>query len=122
MWKPRQLTTLWASTACNRGRFTYYYYYYSVDARVHDEPWPLFYSFLIITQSVDSSDGVSVRSKAATYTGQHICRQTSMPRMGFAPTTLAFVRVKIVHALDLVATVIGNCCTYLVLFSSDISK
>jgi hypothetical protein len=34
--------------------------------------------------------------------------QTSMPRVGFEPTIPAFERAKIVHALDLAATVIGG--------------
>jgi hypothetical protein len=33
--------------------------------------------------------------------------QTSMPRVGFEPTTPMLERVKIVHAADRVATVIG---------------
>jgi hypothetical protein len=34
--------------------------------------------------------------------------QTSTPRVGFEPTIPVFQRAKIVHALDRVATVIGN--------------
>jgi hypothetical protein len=34
--------------------------------------------------------------------------QTSMPRVGFEPTIPAFVRAKMVHALDRAATVIGE--------------
>jgi hypothetical protein len=33
--------------------------------------------------------------------------QTSMPQVGFEPTTPVFERAKTVHALDRVATVIG---------------
>jgi hypothetical protein len=39
---------------------------------------------------------------------QNKLRQTSMPRMGFEPTTPAFERAKTVHALDRATTVIGT--------------
>jgi hypothetical protein len=38
--------------------------------------------------------------------------QTSMPRVGFEPTTSVFERAKTVHSLDLAATVIDNDKTY----------
>jgi FAD synthase len=38
--------------------------------------------------------------------------QTSMPRVGFEPTIPAFERAKAVHALDRVATVIGQMFLY----------
>jgi hypothetical protein len=38
--------------------------------------------------------------------------QTSMPRVGFEPTTPAFKRAKTVHALDRAATVIGEYCIH----------
>jgi hypothetical protein len=44
-------------------------------------------------------------------------RQTNMPRGGFKPMFPVFERAKMVHALDRVATMIGNVTTY----RSDIS-
>jgi hypothetical protein len=41
--------------------------------------------------------------------------QTSMPRVGFEPTNSVFDRVKTVHAVDCVATVIGGILTQLAL-------
>jgi hypothetical protein len=35
-------------------------------------------------------------------------KQTSMPRMGYEPTTPVFERAKTVHALDRAATAIGH--------------
>jgi hypothetical protein len=51
-------------------------------------------------------DGGSAYRKTATYT-QNKRKQTCMPRVRFEPTIPAFERDKIVHALDLAATVIG---------------
>jgi len=59
--------------------------------------------------------GGSARSKASTYTGQHNTTQhntekrihISMPREGFEPTIPAFMRPKIVRALDGAATGTG---------------
>jgi hypothetical protein len=55
-------------------------------------------------------DAGSALRKAATYTQyntQNKRRQTSMPEVGFDPTTPVFERTKTVHALDGAATVIG---------------
>jgi hypothetical protein len=38
--------------------------------------------------------------------------QTSVPRVGFEPTTSVFERAKMVHALDRAAPVIGPYLTY----------
>jgi hypothetical protein len=54
-----------------------------------------------------SLDEWSARRKAATYTGQHKRRQTSMPLAGFEPTIPAFKGAKTFHALDPAATVTG---------------
>jgi hypothetical protein len=50
-----------------------------VGATVHDEPWPLFYSFLII-QTVGRAPwvGESAHRKATTYTGQHTHRKNAV--------------------------------------------
>jgi hypothetical protein len=51
-------------------------------------------------------DGGSARRMAATYTQtQNKCTQTSMPRVGFEPTTPVFERARAVHALYCDATV-----------------
>jgi hypothetical protein len=54
---------------------------------------------------IHSLDGGSARRKTATYT-QNKPIQTSMPWVGFKPTTPSFERTKTVHALDRAATVI----------------
>jgi hypothetical protein len=43
---------------------------------------------------------------------QNKLTQTSMPQVGFEPTTPVFERAKIVHALDSAATVIGDFTSY----------
>jgi hypothetical protein len=52
-------------------------------------------------------DGASACRKASTYT-QNKPTQTSMPPVGFEPTTPVFERVKTVHALDRAATVMAH--------------
>jgi hypothetical protein len=52
-------------------------------------------------------DGGSASRKAATYT-QNKFTQTSMPLLGFEPTTTALERAKTIHALDRAATVIES--------------
>jgi hypothetical protein len=67
-----------------------------------------FFSFLILyTISRISLDRGSARRKAATYT-QNKRTQTSIPWVGFEPTTPAFEQAKTIHALDRAATVIGG--------------
>jgi hypothetical protein len=54
---------------------------------------------------------ISTVARPATYTGQHRQKKrehTSMPRVGFEPTTPVLERAKTFHALDCVATVTGN--------------
>jgi hypothetical protein len=53
----------------------------------------------------DSLDGRSARRKVTTYT-QNKRKQTSLPRVEFAPTIPVLERAKTVHALDLAVTVI----------------
>jgi hypothetical protein len=70
-------------------------------------PWPLLQFLNPIHSRQDSLDGESARLKAATYT-QNKRTQTSMPRVGFEPTTPVFERAKTVHALGRAVTVIGH--------------
>jgi hypothetical protein len=54
-------------------------------------------------------DGGSARRKATTSTQtQNKDTQTSMPQVGFEPTTPIFGRPKTVHAFDRTITVIGK--------------
>jgi hypothetical protein len=65
------------------------------------------FSFLILyTVGRTTWDGAWALRKATTYT-QNKRTQTSMPLLGFEPTTPVFERGKTVHTLDHVATVIG---------------
>jgi hypothetical protein len=61
---------------------------------------------LLILQTVGralwTEDGPS--RKAATYTGQHKHRKTSMPRVGFEPMIPVFERAKTFHASECTAT------------------
>jgi hypothetical protein len=60
-----------------------------------------FFSFLIYTQSVGIlAWGISPSQGRYLTQTQHKRTQTSMPRVGFEPTTPVFERAKIVHALD----------------------
>jgi hypothetical protein len=75
-------------------------------------PWPLFFSFMIILQTVRLLGWV-IGSSQSLYlnTGQHKHRintytdQTSQSCVGFKPTIPASKRAKTVHALDRLATV-----------------
>jgi hypothetical protein len=57
-------------------------------------------------------DGGSVHRKAAIYTQnnttQNKCTETSMPRVGFEPTTPVLEQEKMVHTLGDEATVISS--------------
>jgi hypothetical protein len=83
------------------------------------------FSFLILVSRYNSLDGGSGLRKAATYTGQHKRRQTSMPWVGFEPTIPVFHRAKTFYTLDLAATVIGQfrlCCTTLLQNSNTTAR
>jgi hypothetical protein len=79
-------------------------------------PWPLFFSFMIILQTVGLLGRVisSSQGDLSLNTGQHKHRikaytyKTSMPYVGSEPTIPAFERAKTVHALDRSATVTGD--------------
>jgi hypothetical protein len=78
-------------------------------------PWPLFFSFMFILQTVGLLGRVISPSQGLYLnTGQHKHRintythRTSMPSMGFEPTIPASERAKTVHALDRSATVTGS--------------
>jgi hypothetical protein len=49
-----------------------------------------------------------VRPQPTHRTTQNKRTQTSMPRVGFEPTTPVFEQVKTVHAADRAATLMGN--------------
>jgi hypothetical protein len=74
-----------------------------VGATVNDETWPLFCSFLIILTAGrtpwtgDQPVARTLPTHRITQT-QNKCTQTSIPGMGFEPTTLVFERSKTVHA------------------------
>jgi hypothetical protein len=70
-------------------------------------PWP-FFSFLILYtggKTPWTEDQPVARPLPAHSTTQ---TQTSIPRVGFKPTTPVFERVKTAHALDRAPTVIGR--------------
>jgi hypothetical protein len=75
-----------------------------VGAAVHGEAWQLFYSFLISRQSVGLL-GLGISSPQGRYV--HRTTRTSLPRVGFEPTTPVLERAKTFHALDCTAIVIG---------------
>jgi hypothetical protein len=83
-------------------------------------PWPLFFSFMIILQTVGLLGRV-INSSQGLYlnTGQHRHRintythETSMPCVGFENTIPASKRAKTIHALDRSATVTGHLTTVL---------
>jgi hypothetical protein len=81
-----------------------------VDAAAHDEPRPVL-QFLNhkVGRTPWARDQPASRPilhrKTQTWNKR---RQTSMPQLGFQPTTPVFEQVKTVHALDNAATVIGN--------------
>jgi hypothetical protein len=82
-------------------------------------PWPLFQFLHLINSRQNSLDGGSACRKAATYTHNYTNRinaQTSMPRVGFKPTTPVFERAKTVHASDRAATVNGAWAVYVKAF------
>jgi hypothetical protein len=72
-----------------------------------------FFSFLIYTPSVGHLvRGISPSQGRYLHTEQHKQNnriQTSMPRVGFEPSTPVFEWAKTDHALDRAATVIGVC-------------
>jgi hypothetical protein len=76
-----------------------------------------FFSFLIFIQTVGllrlwiSPVARPLPTHTTTQT-QNKCTQTSMPRLGFEPTTPVFERVKTVHSLDRAPTLIGYCNIY----------
>jgi hypothetical protein len=77
----------------------------------------LFFSFLILYRvgmtpwTGDQPIARLLPTHRATQT-QNKCTQTSMPWIGFEPTTPVFERAKTVHALDSAATVIGSFVYY----------
>jgi hypothetical protein len=83
-----------------------------------------FFSFLIYTRLVGLlGRGISPFQRRYQHTEQHKQNkrtQISMPRLRFEPTILVFERVKTVHALDRMATVIGQPiighCTYILYY------
>jgi hypothetical protein len=74
-------------------------------------PWPLFQFLnpIHIGRTFWTGDQSVSRPLPAhkTTQTQNKRTQTSMPRLGFEPTTPAFERAKTVHALDRAATVVG---------------
>jgi hypothetical protein len=68
---------------------------------------PPLFSFLIYAQSVGLL-GRWISPSQGSYLHRTTQTQTSMPRVGFEPTTPLFERAKTLHALDRAATVIGN--------------
>jgi hypothetical protein len=74
-------------------------------------PWPLFQFLDVFTRTVSlwTSDHLVARllptNKTAYTKHKHI--QTSLPQVGFEPTTPVFEPAKSVHASDRAATVIG---------------
>jgi hypothetical protein len=78
-------------------------------------PWPLFQFLELFTQLVGLlGRGISPSQGRYLHTAQHSTAQTqnksthtSMPRVGFEFMISVFERAKIVHALDLAATVVG---------------
>jgi hypothetical protein len=75
------------------------------------EPWPLF-SFLILytvggTPWTGDQPVARLLPIHRTTQTQNKCTETSMPRVGFEPTTPVFERAKTIHALDRASTVIG---------------
>jgi hypothetical protein len=82
-------------------------------------PWPLIFSFMIISQTAGLLGRVTSSSQCLYLNiGQHNHRintytyQTSMPCVRFEPTISASERAKTVHALDRSATVTGQIHTY----------
>jgi hypothetical protein len=76
------------------------------------EPWPLFQFLDLFTQSVGLlGRGNSPSQGRYLHTGQHKQNnrtQTPMPQVEFEPMIPVFERAMTVHALDRVATVIGE--------------
>jgi hypothetical protein len=73
---------------------------------------PRFFSFLIVytvgrTPWTGDQPVAKPLPRHRTTQTQNKRTQTSMPRVGFEPTTPAFERAKTVHALDREVTVIG---------------
>jgi hypothetical protein len=75
-------------------------------------PWPLFQFLNLFTQFVRLLVwGIRPSQGRYLHTEQHTQNkrtQTSMPEVGFEPTTPVFERAKTVHASDGGATVIGS--------------
>jgi hypothetical protein len=75
-------------------------------------PWPLLHFFNLYTvgRALWTGDQPVARPLPTHRTTQRENKRTytSMPGVGFEPTIPAFERAKTVHALDLVATVIGG--------------
>jgi hypothetical protein len=75
-------------------------------------PWPLFSFLIVYTVGRTPWTGYEPVTRPLpihrTQT-QNKRTQTSMPRVGFEPTTPVFERAKTVHALDRAITVIGIC-------------
>jgi hypothetical protein len=75
-------------------------------------PWPLF-SFLIL-YTAGRTPWMSYQPVARplpthrTTQTQNKRTETSVPWVGFEPTIIVFQQAKMVHTLDLAATVIGN--------------
>jgi hypothetical protein len=59
--------------------------------------WPLFHNLPLLGRGISPSQGLYAQNK---------CTQTSVPRVGFEATILAFELAKTVHASDRAATVI----------------
>jgi hypothetical protein len=75
-------------------------------------PWPLFQLLGLLQSRQDSSDGSYpfARPQSAHMTAQTQIKrtQTSIPRVGFEPTTTVSEMAKAVHTLDRAATVIDS--------------
>jgi hypothetical protein len=84
----------------------------SMALRPFDGPKPIFSLFILYTVgrilwTGDQSVARPLPTHRTTQ-AQNKRTQTSMPRVGFEPTTPVFERAKTVHALDLAATVIDQ--------------
>jgi hypothetical protein len=85
-------------------------------------PWSLFQFLNPIHSRKDFLDGGSPVARPLpthrTTEIQNKSTQTSMPRVGFEPTTLVFEREKAFHVLDRAATMIGKFLLLLVCIGS----
>jgi hypothetical protein len=89
-----------------------WYSYLSMALQPFVEPWPLFQFdlfFYTVGRTPWTGEQPVARPLPAhrTAQAQNKRTQTSMPQIGFEPTTPVFQRAKTIHILDLSATVIG---------------